>query len=97
MRSASQPVKLRELDPDCLEKLNMKTRVNSYLVSTVKLPCDHAWDSGPALWYETMILSDTDVWGDYQRRYTFLEDAERGHADVVRQLACGLNPADLDE
>ncbi len=61
-------------------------------VSTVFLGIDHGYGHGPAMWFETMIFGgDHD---GFQDRYTTYEQAEAGHAAVVRALHNGTDPAE---
>lgn len=68
--------------------------VDGVRVSTVFLGLDHGYHGTP-LWFETMTFG-----GDYERdteRYTTWEQAEQGHAEVVRRLKAGLPPWDDGE
>lgn len=58
-----------------------KTTVGAREVSTIWLGMNHGWDSVP-LYFETMTFPDCDI----QERYGSLEEAERGHREVVRRI-----------
>lgn len=63
------------------------TTVGSVRVSTVWLGLNHNWGDGPPLIFETMVFEGPDDgWLD---RYATLEEAEAGHAEVVRRLEAG--------
>lgn len=63
-------------------------------VSTVFLVLDHGWGGGPPLLFETMVFEGP--WDCHQWRYCTWEQAERGHANVVRCLRAGLEPSTDD-
>lgn len=62
-------------------------------VSTVFLGIDHGWDGIP-LWFETMTFGPV---GEHCWRYTTWDEAERGHAAMVRQVREGLPLDDILE
>jgi hypothetical protein len=65
-----------------------RTKVRSCVVSTIWLGLDHQFDDGPPLIFETMI--DTgDGWED-TRRYSTLEEAQKGHAVAVAEMKARL-------
>jgi hypothetical protein len=70
--------------------------VTGYLVSTVFLVIDHAFDGGPPVLWETMVFG-SGPWDEWQDRYTSREAAVQGHARVVAALRAGKKPEDLDE
>jgi hypothetical protein len=59
---------------------------NGFFVSTVWFGLDYSY-GGPPLVFETMVfhqLGETDPeFDDYQRRYSTLEEALKGHAETV--------------
>lgn len=77
-----------------------KTDVGECFVSTVFLGADHAWMSGEPVLFETMAFGPPETayntWlkRDHtshpeigsMRRYTTWEAAERGHAEIVREV-----------
>lgn len=63
-----------------------KTKIGPLEVSTVKLPIDHAFGSGPPQWYETMVFGgddEVDPADDWFGRYATREEAEAGHVAIV--------------
>lgn len=76
--------------------------VDRYWISTVFLGLNHSWGDGPPLLFETLVFdrAETKVieWPggrvrefhpnieDYGRRWHTWEEAEAGHAKVVRQM-----------
>jgi len=66
------------------------TKVEGCAVSTVWLGLNHQYGDGPPLIFETMI--DTgDGWDD-ERRYSTLEEAQKGHTVAVAELTVRLKP-----
>ncbi len=70
-------------------RLDLKTRVNGYLVSTVDLGLDHSFGVGEPLYYETMVF-ELDENGEiktfedlYMERYATEEQAREGHERIV--------------
>lgn len=68
-----------------------QTTVGNLWVSTVFLGMDHQYGDGPPLLYETMVFGfDEKGERDYADRecyrYSTWDDAEAGHAAVVKQL-----------
>jgi hypothetical protein len=51
-------------------------------VSTVFLGLDHQFGDGPPLLFETMVFGGAH--NGAQERYSTWEEAEKGHADMVR-------------
>ena len=59
------------------------TETGPYRISTVRLPFDHSFGDGPALWYETMVFKG-ESWEDlFCQRYTTEEQALEGHKNAV--------------
>lgn len=72
-------------------------RIGDIFVSTVFLPIDHSFGTGPPILWETMVfgyrlpavrrlwmrLTGKYIPEEYQWRYVFEEDARDGHAKVV--------------
>lgn len=76
-----------------------RTTVEGYLVSTVHLVFDHGWGSMPPQIFETMIFGDEGARFDhYCTRYSTLQEAVDGHANVVGMIGAMLDidPAGLD-
>lgn len=74
-----------------VENLDLKTEVNGWVVSTVRLSCDHGWGDIP-MWYETMIYRHVDTligldFQDFQTRYHSVEEAKMGHDKTVQAVA----------
>lgn len=64
-------------------------------VSTVFLALDHSFGDGPPVLFETMIFGgphDDGCW-----RYCTWEEAEAGHARVVKALQDGVDPYEKTE
>jgi hypothetical protein len=61
------------------------TQINSQVwVSTVFLGIDHRyWGKGPPIVFETMVFRDHE--GIEQQRYSSWDDAEAGHAAMVKK------------
>jgi hypothetical protein len=55
------------------------------VVSTVFLGRDHQWGDGPPLFFETMVFRTGLEW-DEGARYSTWEEAEQGHAAIVRRI-----------
>jgi hypothetical protein len=63
-----------------------KTQVGQALLSTVWLGLDHRFqelDPGPPLIFETMVFGGP--LDQLTRRYSTLEEAQKGHAEIVAQ------------
>lgn len=65
-----------------------KTRSGAVLVSTVFLGMDHGFGGGPPLLFESMIFDDFHARAidETCERYTTWEQAEAGHAALVRRV-----------
>lgn len=61
-----------------------ETEVGDVRISTVFLGVDHGWGGGPPLLFETMVFGGN--YDEYQDRYSSWQDAEEGHARVVRMV-----------
>lgn len=74
---------------DTKQRVVQQDHIGDIFVSTVFLGLDHAFVYDdvhePVLW-ETMIFKDTDWSGDFQRRYTSLNDAIAGHMEAVEMV-----------
>lgn len=82
-------------DFDWNTRLDLKTKVNGYLVSTVDLGLDHSFGMGEPLYYETMIFlkdnvfkfpleeREENIFEYYQERYTTEEQARAGHQKAI--------------
>ena len=57
-------------------------------VSTVFLGLDHNFAGGTPILFETMVFGGTS--NGYQERYATWEEAEIGHARIVKELESGL-------
>ncbi|KKL98871.1 hypothetical protein LCGC14_1820150 [marine sediment metagenome] len=60
------------------------TKTDKYIVSTVFLGLDHSFGEGPPLIFETMVFSQTNDEQD-MNRYSTLEEAKAGHAEMVKK------------
>ena len=58
---------------------------NGYWVSTVLLVYDHSYGDGPPVIFETMVFP-TPRRGEICERYSTVDEARRGHAEIVRQV-----------
>jgi len=72
-------------------------QIGEYVVSTVRLSCDHGVFDGVPLWYETMIFKGTNCevtdWEDlYCDRYPTRKDAEQGHLKIIEAVRAGKLP-----
>ena len=80
-------------DFDWNTRLNLKTEVNGYEVSTVDLGIDHSFGMGNPLYYETMVLEkdgeSIDYTDLYCERYSTEEEARKGHKTVVKKVKKG--------
>lgn len=77
-------------------ELNLKTKVKGSTVSTVRLPLCHRHfsdcsDLPDCLFYETMILSASNEWSDFQERHNSEETARKRHAEIVEQIEAGCD------
>ncbi len=71
-----------------------QTTVGDVSVSTIWMGLDmNIGGIGPPLIFETMTF-DKDGDPDYQDRYATLEQAQAGHANVVKALENGRSPYD---
>jgi len=60
--------------------------VGGVLVSTVFLGMDHGWGEGPPILFETMAFEDEDTAREIETfRYSTWDEAEKGHAELVRK------------
>lgn len=86
---------------DFENRLNLKTQVGKYEVSTVDLGLNHQFDESlPPLYYETMIFIKGDTFEErhseenpfeyYQERYTTEEEARIGHQKAIDYVKEGL-------
>lgn len=67
-------------------RLDLKTEVNGYLVSTVDLGIDHSFGNGKPLYYETMIFKKGS-WSDlYCKRYSTEKEARKGHKEAIKYV-----------
>lgn len=82
-------------DFDWNTRLDLKTKVNGYLVSTVDLGLDHNFGVGEPLYYETMVFElDEDEYIKtfedlYMERYATEEQAKEGHKRIVEMIRKG--------
>ena len=65
-----------------------KTQIDGFMVSTVFLGLDHAFDEGPPMLFETMVFSNRG--GDYQERCSTYEQAEEMHERICDEVRAGL-------
>ena len=63
-----------------------QTQVGELWVSTVFLGLDHSFGHGPPVLFETMVFRGRDGAGEDMWRYSTYDEAEAGHAKVVRRL-----------
>ncbi len=68
-----------------------QTNINGYLISTVFLGLDHNFVGGKPIWFETMVFGEGE-WEDWQKRYETWEEAEKGHASVLKKIESGGIP-----
>jgi len=62
------------------------------LVSTVFLGLDHNWNGGPPLIFEAMIFGSRKNAMDLGcKRYSTYEEAEKGHAELLKGIVCQIN------
>lgn len=67
------------------------------LISTVFLALDHNHRlSGPPVLWETMIFWEGSDLDDYQRRYTSLDAARRGHSKALSLVMAALKMVESD-
>jgi hypothetical protein len=77
------------------ERQIKRDEVQGFLVSTVFLGLDHSFGDGEQLWFETMVFRLSNVRGfkgrdEYgQWRYTTIEEARAGHAEVCEKVRTG--------
>lgn len=80
-------------DFDWNTRLNLKTEVNGYEVSTVDLGIDHSFGMGNPLYYETMVFKkdgeSIDYTDLYCERYSTEEEARKGHKRIVKKVKKG--------
>jgi hypothetical protein len=77
--------RIRGTAPEKQKRVIARTHLpNGCWVSTVFLTIDHSMDGiTPVLW-ETMVFDCEDL--DIQRRYTSLQDARKGHDEVIVEI-----------
>lgn len=63
-----------------------RTEVKGYSVRTLFGGCDHNWDGGAPVLFETKVLKGGERRDLFTRRYTTWEEAVKGHEEVCRQL-----------
>lgn len=57
-------------------------------ISTVWLGTDHSFGDGEPLFFETMVFPKKGDFNDIDlQRYTTLEEAEKGHEEVVKKYS----------
>lgn len=61
-----------------------EANVGNVCISTVFLGLDHNWGPGEPILFETMVFGGH--FDGQQRRYATWEEAERGHAEMVRMV-----------
>ncbi|MBQ3142324.1 MAG: hypothetical protein IJB82_02330 [Bacilli bacterium] len=77
------------------KRLDLKTQVGDYEISTVDLGIDHSFGFGKPLYYETMIFIKADNFNDrffskknifenFQERYSTEEEAKLGHQLAIQ-------------
>ena len=87
-------------DYNPMTRFNLKTEMLGYVISTVDLGLDHSFGEGQPLYYETMIfkngnyynnskaelmnMQDTNLFENYQERYSTQERAVKGHLEAVK-------------
>ena len=80
-------------EPDGRWRVGLETVTvddQTYEVSTVWMGLDHRlMDKGPPLIYETMVFPPGENSEVFMERYATRDDAEKGHADTVKQLQRG--------
>lgn len=65
--------------------------VEGVQVSTVFLGLDHGYGMGPPLVFETMIFGGGEGLDMYQVRYSYWDDAVRGHARALAAVRAVLH------
>lgn len=76
-------------DFDWNNRLDLKTEIDDYLISTVDLGIDHSFGDGKPLYYETMIFKKDSYLDLYCERYSTEEEAREGHKRIVRNAKVG--------
>ncbi|HDZ39795.1 MAG TPA: hypothetical protein ENH62_16225 [Marinobacter sp.] len=66
-----------------------RTTCGEYVVSTVFLGEDHSFGEGPPLIFETMVFPLGEWNQQDMNRYSTLEQAKAGHADMVKNWTGG--------
>ena len=70
-------------------KMDLKTKIGSFIISTVELPFDLNMGVGEPAKYETMIFKKDDgenVFEDYQERYSTRMKALKGHIRAIAMV-----------
>ncbi len=63
-----------------------RSEVKDYSVKTLFSGCDHNWDGGPPILFETTVQQSGERRDLFTRRYATWEKAEKGHQEVCRYL-----------
>ena len=83
-----KPIKLMEwarlFEDGNYKRIALTELPNNVRVSTVWLGLDHSFDGDKLLIFETMVFGGKHD-GD-QDRYTTLEEAQKGHKDMVKRI-----------
>jgi hypothetical protein len=73
------------------------TRIGEYAISTVFIGIDHRLgigpDDAPPILFESMVFGGGAM-EFYTRRYCTWEEAEIGHADIVKNISMSINSPD---
>ena len=80
--------KYAELLSNELYRIVMQEPVGDLWVSTMWLGIDHQWFDGPPLIFETMVFDDKGG-AVAQDRYSTLEQAKKGHRQMVQRARDG--------
>lgn len=61
-------------------------RIDPFHIRTHFCGCDHNWEDGPPVLFETLVTENNERRDLYTQRYTTWNDAETGHAQVIKNL-----------
>lgn len=63
-----------------------ESTVGTYHIRTHFCGCDHNWENGPPVLFETLVTQNNERRDLHTKRYTTWEEAQSGHAQVCKGL-----------
>ncbi len=62
-------------------------QIGAFRIRTHFCGCDHNWEDGPPVLFETLVTENNERRDLYTQRYTNWNDAEAGHTQVCNNLS----------